>query len=61
MKKEAYLLPFNSEVEAILAKIAHTIPCFIEERPFLIDSTEVTVQARVEDFAWIERQLAEVV
>ena len=61
MKTKCFILENNEPIEKALAEIVKCVPCFVTINAFdekLGLSSEVSICAREEDWAWIERTLA---
>ena len=61
MKTKCFILDNNELTTKALAEIVKRIPCFVTINTFdeeLGLSSEVSICAREEDWAWIERTLA---
>lgn len=61
MKKGTYYIENTNELEMVLEVLKEVIPCFIEREYIEMNFSEVTITARVEDFATVENYLAPLV
>ena len=60
METKVYYIPYNKAIEKV-NRIEDICPCFIEIEDVEMGYAEVTIKARVEDIASIERYFADVV
>lgn len=58
MMTKTYYIQNLVELDDILDEIEETFPCFIEREYIEMDYSEVSINARDEDIASIERMLA---
>lgn len=58
MMTKTYYIQNLAELDDILDKIEETFPCFVEREYIEMDYSEVSINARDEDIASIERMLA---
>lgn len=58
MTKATYFIENTNELEMVLEVLKEVIPCFIEREYVEMNFSEVTITARVEDFATVENYLA---
>ena len=58
MMTKTYYIQNLAELDDILDEIEETFPCFVEREYIEMDYSEVSINARDEDIASIERMLA---
>ena len=61
MRTDSYILPLSDKTANVIRRIALIVPCFISLCDALDGYGKYTIEARQEDWGWIEKQLASIV
>jgi hypothetical protein len=61
MTEKTYYIENSTELEEALEQIEQNFPCFVDRELIEMDYSKVTINAREEDIASIERMLAPLV
>lgn len=61
MTEKTYYIENSAELKEVLEQIEQNFPCFVDRELIEMDYSKVTINAREEDIASIERMLAPLV
>lgn len=61
MKKATYYIENSTVLDGVLEVLKGVIPCFVEREYIEMDYSQITITARIEDFATVENYLAPLV
>lgn len=61
MTEKIYYIENSADLEEVLEQIEQVFPCFVDRELIEMDYSRVTINAREEDIASIERMLAPLV